>query len=169
MSTSFSKTQPVGSAPFCWYNEQMSKREKPFHTACYLILLKPNQVLLSRRYNTGYEDGNYSLVAGHVESDETVRDALVREAEEEAGIQVKRDDLEFVSVLHRNTKGKRIYLDFFFKCDKWDGEPHNAEPDKCDQILWADLDNLPENVIPYVQQAIQTATGRGDAYWEIGW
>ncbi len=147
----------------------MSKREKPFHVACYLILLKENQTLLSRRYNTGYEDGNYSLVAGHVEADETVLDALVREAEEEAGIRVKRDDLEFVSVLHRNTKGRRIYLDFFFKCTVWDGEPHNAEPEKCDQILWAELDNLPENVIPYVRQALETATAGGNGYWEHGW
>ena len=93
----------------------MSKREKPFHVACYLILLKANQTLLSRRYNTGYEDGNYSLVAGHVEADETVLEALVREAEEEAGIRVEPEDLEFVSVLHRHTGGRRIYLDFFFK------------------------------------------------------
>ena len=33
----------------------------------HLLLLKDEQVLLLRRENTGYEDGNYSVVAGHIE------------------------------------------------------------------------------------------------------
>jgi 8-oxo-dGTP pyrophosphatase MutT (NUDIX family) len=52
----------------------------------YLLLFKGNQVLLSKRANTGYEDGNYGLVSGHVESNETLREAMVREAAEEVGL-----------------------------------------------------------------------------------
>jgi hypothetical protein len=40
--------------------------EKTRHTnipASYLILMKDNNVLLLRRFNTGYEDGNYSMIA----------------------------------------------------------------------------------------------------------
>ena len=39
-------------------------------TAVHLILIENNKILLQRRYNTGYEDGNYSVVAGHVEENE---------------------------------------------------------------------------------------------------
>ena len=44
--------------------------------AVYLLLIRDGQILLLRRYNTGYEDGNYGVIAGHVERDERVTTAL---------------------------------------------------------------------------------------------
>lgn len=54
--------------------------------AAYLTLFRDNKVLLLRRCNTGYEDGNYSMVAGHVDQGETFTQAIIRESNEEAGI-----------------------------------------------------------------------------------
>ncbi|MDO8592281.1 MAG: NUDIX domain-containing protein [bacterium] len=69
--------------------------------ACYLVLIKDGRTLLLRRYNTGYEDGNYSLVAGHLDGEETFRHAMAREAEEEADIILTPDSLRVVHVMHR--------------------------------------------------------------------
>ena len=36
--------------------------------AVHLFLIREKSVLLARRFNTGYCDGNWSVPAGHVES-----------------------------------------------------------------------------------------------------
>jgi len=48
------------------------------------------------------------------------------------------------------------------------GEPFNAEPDKCDELRWCDVDALPVNIIPYVKQAIQNFRN-GVVFDEFGW
>jgi 8-oxo-dGTP pyrophosphatase MutT (NUDIX family) len=131
-----------------------------FISAVYLILVRKNelkpevaQILLLKRFNTGYEDGNYSLIAGHLDGGETIKQAAVREAREEAGIVVSEPDLRVATCLHRHTKPER--LDFFVVCEKWQGTVTNQEPDKCSELSWHDLDNLPTNIIPCVKQAIE--------------
>ena len=54
--------------------------------AVHLFFLRDKQILLLHRFNTGYEDGNYSVVAGHVDAGESVMQAAIREAREEVGI-----------------------------------------------------------------------------------
>lgn len=44
-----------------------------------LILKKDNNVLLLRRYNTGFADGHYALPAGHVEENEEIFEVSCKE------------------------------------------------------------------------------------------
>ena len=55
----------------------------------HLFLLNDDRLLLLRRCNTDYENGNYSVIAGGVEADEEVTAAAIREATEEVGIDVR--------------------------------------------------------------------------------
>lgn len=121
--------------------------------AVHLILEKDNKYLLLRRYNTGYEDGNYSVIAGHVDGNETIISAMKREALEEIGINIDEKDLKIVEVMHRKDDDESI--DYFLYCNKFSGEITIMEPNKCDELLFCEIDKFPKNVIPYIRQAIE--------------
>ncbi len=132
----------------------------------YLLFRRGDGILLLRRANTGYEDGNYGLVAGHLEQGESLREAAVREAKEESGVDIDVDDLIFKTTMHRRQEDERV--DYFFEVTKWSGEIVNTEPDKCDDLSWFSINDLPENIIPYIRQAIECARD-GVTYSEFGW
>ena len=143
-----------------------------FPITVHLLFFRDNQVLLLRRFNTGFEDGNYSVPAGHLDGGETVRAAAVREALEEVGVKVDLHDVEFATVTHRKSddtlSGTSERVDFFVHVNEWEGEPFNAEPEKCDELRWCEIDILPENTIPYVRNAIRNSLD-GIPFDEFGW
>ncbi|MFA6533887.1 MAG: NUDIX domain-containing protein [Patescibacteria group bacterium] len=146
----------------------MSKEErfKPY-AAAYLVLLKGGRILLSRRLNTGYQDGNYILVSGHFDGGETAKECMIREATEEIGIILKPEDLAVIHVVHRLSTTGREYFDIYLRAEKWSGEVVNLEPEKCSELTWFDLDNLPENVLPDVRRTLEKIK-KGEHYSEFG-
>jgi len=137
-----------------------------FKSAVHLFIIEDVKILLLRRYNTGYEDGNYSVVAGHLNGGEKVTAAAVREAREEVGIVIREKGIEIVQVMHRLSDDERI--DFFVTVSAWKGEITNQDPDKCDHLAWFSLDELPENTVPYVRQAIRNYQN-GVQFSSFGW
>jgi 8-oxo-dGTP diphosphatase len=135
-------------------------------SAVHLFLLRDDRILLLRRHNTGYEDGKLSVIAGHLDGGEQVKDAARREAKEEVGIELVRQNLAVVGVMHRLTTDERI--DWFLAADRWEGEPENREPHRCSQLVWSPLADLPPDVIPYVRRSIQNYR---DGRWfdSFGW
>ncbi|PJA45491.1 NUDIX hydrolase [Candidatus Uhrbacteria bacterium CG_4_9_14_3_um_filter_50_9] len=134
----------------------------------YLILLNDQgDVLLLRRSNTGYKDGELGLPAGHVDGEEELMQAMQREAQEEVGIDLDPADLSLAHVMHRYC-GDHERLDFFFTARKWSGEPSNCERDKCSELIWAPMDQLPEDVIDYYRQAFEKIR-EGEVYSAFDW
>lgn len=61
--------------------------------------------------------------------------------------------MTFSTVMHRIEDEERV--DFFVHVRQWQGEPHNTEPDKCDDLRWVNVHELPANTVPYVRKALK--------------
>jgi len=137
--------------------------------AVHALLIKNRQVLFSKRANTGYEDGKWSLPAGHVDPGESAVKALLREVFEELGVHVHRRDIQFEHILHKcGPVDREERIDLFFTCSKWEGEIRNCEPDKCDALQWYDLDSPPVGTISYIAHTLEEIRA-GRKFSEFGW
>lgn len=138
----------------------------PVAVSLFLIDKNANSVLLLRRYNTGWEDGNYGVPAGHIDGGESFKDAIIREAKEEIGIDLKTEDIYFAHASH--TMSNKEYAYMYFVAYTWKGTPQNKEPHKCNELRWAKLDALPDNVIPTIKNALQHFV-QDTPYSQEGW
>ncbi len=146
----------------------MPKQRNKAVPAVYLILKKGDNILLMRRQGSGYYDGYYLVPAGHVEAGELPIEGLVRETSEKLGITINPNDAHLAHTMYRtkhDETGDRA--DLFFIVEKWSGEIKNIEPNKCDDIRWFPIKNLPENMMHHVREAIQNIE-KGIIYSELG-
>ena len=132
----------------------MTERNK-FPISVQLILENQNKILLMKRKDTGYEDGKYCLPGGHVEANEEIKQALIREAEEELGITINVKDVQFYKVLNRKINENEAYIDFVFKVMHWSKNVINNEKDKCEEIIWIDKNKLPENILDFIPTLLE--------------
>ena len=133
----------------------MKKRHES-KIAVFLVLIRMNngrkEILLQERFNTGYMDGKYDMAcSGHLEKGESLAHAVVREAKEEIGIEIDEKDLKLVSVIHPYQDD---YLNVFFETKKYQGIPQIMEKDKCDDLQWFDIDNLPDNIMERMRKVL---------------
>lgn len=117
-----------------------------------LILLDGDKVLLMKRCNTGYMDGKYALVAGHLESGESLKQAMIREAKEEVGIDINEKQLHFVCGIRRGDNDN--YINFYFTINSFEGNIINMEKTKCNDLKWFNIKKLPDNIIENDKRAI---------------
>jgi 8-oxo-dGTP pyrophosphatase MutT (NUDIX family) len=123
--------------------------------ASYVLLWRETgdgaQVLLHLRQHTGYMDGRWASLAGHVEPGESAVEAAVREVREEVGVVLDPADLEPLTAVHRRQPGGppvEQRVDFFFRARRWDGEPRVMEPAKNGGLRWFPVADLPDTVQP---------------------
>lgn len=135
-------------------------------TGVHVALRRGREVLLMRRQSTGFFDGLFSLPGGHVEPGERVVDAACRELQEEVGVTVDGPKLRWQGVVHRLSDTNRI--DFFYEALDWSGIPAILEPRKCDGLIWCDVRELPEGIVPYVKTVL-LAPEPEPWLMELGW
>lgn len=143
----------------------MAERFQSF-SAVLPMIYKDGKVLLQLRQNTGYKDGYWDFAgSGHVEKGETATQALIRECREELGISISEDEptLKHISQV---VFPERTYLYFYFSVHHFDRIPTIQENEKCAQLAWFSIEQLPENMIP-IHQANLERILTGKFYSEI--
>ncbi len=133
----------------------MKKERYKMPVSVQMILTnEKNEILLLKRKSTGFSDEKYGLIGGHVEKNEDVKTAVIRETKEETNIDIAMEDIEFISVMNRKVDEDTEYIDFIFKAKKWRGNVKNMEPNKCSEIIWCKANQLPIDIIDFEKYII---------------
>lgn len=139
--------------------------------AVFLILERVfdgnKQILLQKRINTGYMDNMWDCGAsGHVEKGESMKSALVRETKEELDIELQHDRLTFATMSHTLSDMEYVYV--YFATDKFKGIPRIVELNKCSNLKWFNVHNMPKDIIPDRKKSIENYIN-GIYYDEFYW
>jgi ADP-ribose pyrophosphatase YjhB (NUDIX family) len=133
--------------------------------AVRLIVEKDGKMLFL--HQTKQNGGGFSLVGGNVEDREFAREALAREAKEEAGISIVASELQLVHVLHRHKlKKNEQSLVLYFKTVGFEGDPEPLERKKFRDVVWLPTDALPDNVSKATRHVLDNLK-RGEIYSEF--
>ncbi len=129
-------------------------REK-FLSSIYLIIKnKKGEILLQRRQGTTLWPGFLALPAGHIDEGEDPYEAAIREAKEELDIKITKNDISDAFVVMRKNKSLMSYYDVYFQISNYIGNIKIAEPLKCSELVWKDINNLPNDMIDFEISAI---------------
>lgn len=127
-----------------------------FLSSVYLIIKKEdNKVLLQRRQGTKLWPGFLALPAGHIDKGENAYDAVIREAKEELDIDITVENIVDTFVVNRRNKTLDPYYDVYFEINDYNGTIKINEPNKCSEIMWCDIHNLPKDTIYFEIEAIK--------------
>ena len=131
-----------------------------YYVAADVLLLKDNKVLLQKRQNTGWCDGYWNLIGGHLEEEESIEECVAREAWEELGIKLEMQSIKPFHCLQHKTN--RLTIQFYLVCTKWQGKEeiklglYNGKMVyKASALKWFDVHHLPENIVPTAKRAIE--------------
>ncbi len=140
-------------------------RPKMFVFAVRLLMEQEGKLLFLRQ--TKKNGGRFTLIGGNVEEGEFAREALAREALEEAGIHIRPEALQLVHVLHRRKEKKaQTRLVLYFRTDHFRGEPSSQEPKKFKDVFWLPIHALPEDLSKTTRHVL-SAIQRGEMYSEF--
>lgn len=131
------------------------------HIIAHLIIKQDDKILLLKRaINNKPWGDHWHCITGKIEIGESPMEAIIREAKEEIGIDIKQPELVTTlsvnqnSILNPGTKFYSLELFFFYNLQH-DEIPINAEPDKHSHIALFNIDQLPSKIIPHVRSAIE--------------
>lgn len=137
--------------------------------AVHLFLIKDGKFLVEKRCNREWCNGQYDVIAGHIPGGKDVVTSMIEIAKKEVNIDIKKEDLEFIQVMHDNSSDQE-YISYFFKATKYSGEVKNNEPNICEKLEWVDMKYPVDNLIDYINEALKNYIEKPDEKMTLyGW
>jgi len=135
-----------------------------FHVAVGVIRNNKNQVLLSRRPADVHQANLWEFPGGKLEPEETVRQALSRELNEELALTVKSAK-PLIKIYH-DYEEYSVLLDVW-QIDSWDmnlGDDNGQQGQEGQKIEWVDISSLGSRNFPAANKPIIKAVQLSDFY-----
>lgn len=113
------------------------ERTQQMELTVLCMIYKENKILLQNRIKMDWK--GYTLPGGHVEEDESMVEAVIREMKEETGLKINNPIL--CGIKHYPINGGR-YLVILYKTDSFEGNVISSSEGKMEWIDRDDLDKL---------------------------
>jgi len=136
-----------------------------------LLTDEDGRLLLTQRAGTDEFAHRWHLPSGKLDAQEPVTVAAAREAWEEVGVRIDPADLRVVHIAHVADSGPEPRLGVFLHAARWEGEPVNAEPEKCSAVRWFPLSEIGGiDIIEYPAVGVRAfLRGTFASFSEHGW
>ena len=133
-----------------------SERQR-FPIVVHLLLTCRQDLLLLRRAGTGLADGFWAPPGGHLEAGETPREAAVREAREELGIELSATVAVACGAMHFRAHGGGLNL--LFATELAEHTAPRYDPADADAAAWWPRSALPAPLVPWLDDAFGLLDG----------
>lgn len=128
----------------------IQRRFRTILTARLLLEYREHTLYLSQAKSNGE---SFTLPGGKIEGEEYAKEALIREAFEEAGIILSKKSLHLVHVVYKRLHSTTEII-FFFRAATWKGELKVNEPDKFKDTVWLPNDEPPSRLPAVIKSAM---------------
>jgi 8-oxo-dGTP diphosphatase len=118
-----------------------------------IVVDSKQRILMAQRATEQHQGGKWEFPGGKIEADETHMQALIRELQEEVGIQINQHTCELFKAVHHDYSDKQVSL-YFYLVKGFSGTAKGLENQP---ILWVDAQELALMTIPDANHVIADA------------
>ncbi|GLV56699.1 NUDIX domain-containing protein [Dictyobacter sp. S3.2.2.5] len=121
-----------------------------------VLIKNGDRILLEKRVNT-HGAGTWGPPSGHIDFGETPEEAVLRETQEETGLQIK--DVKFRCITNDVFQDEqKHYITLWFEAHYVSGEPRVKAPEEESEVRWFTWSGLPEPLFLPVQHLMEGKT-----------
>ena len=114
-----------------------------WEVAVFLLNDKNETLLQKRSKNKRFGPNKWGLCAGHVDADEELEDAAIREVYEEIGLKISKNDLHLLDEINvkKREQNSNITRCYYVICNKQENE-FTIQEEELSEVKWVNIDEL---------------------------